>query len=81
MYIVEIQSKGPQWAVKKCLKYIGVGHLGYRLNYNIVILITRVRGEQSQTMHGKIKIQDQRAKAAVTWAVVGRVESGFIDTG
>ena len=31
-------------------------------------------------MHGEIMIQDQRAKAAVTWAMVGRVTSGFTDT-
>ena len=30
-------------------------------------------------MHGEIMIQDQRAKGAVTWAIVGRVGSGFID--
>ena len=30
-------------------------------------------------MHGEIMIQDQRAKAAVTWAMVGKVKSGFID--
>ena len=30
-------------------------------------------------MHGEIMIQDQRAKAAVIWAMVGRVKSGFID--
>ena len=31
-------------------------------------------------MHGEIMIQDQRAKAAETSAMVGRVKSGFIDT-
>ena len=31
-------------------------------------------------MHGEIMNQDQRAKAAVTWAMVGRVTSGFTDT-
>ena len=31
-------------------------------------------------MHGEIMRQDQRAKGVVTWAVVGRVKSGFIDT-
>ena len=30
-------------------------------------------------MHGEIMIQDQRAKATVTWAMVGRVKSSFID--
>ena len=28
----------------------------------------------------EIVIQNQRAKVAVTWAMVGRVKSGFIDT-
>ena len=31
-------------------------------------------------MHGEIMIQDQRAKAAVTWTMVEGVKSGFIDT-
>ena len=31
-------------------------------------------------MHGEIMVQDQRAKAAVTWAMVERIKSGFIDT-
>ena len=31
-------------------------------------------------MHREIMIQDQRAKAVVTRAMVGRVKSGFIDT-
>ena len=31
-------------------------------------------------MHREIMIQDQRAKAVVTWAMVGRVKSGFNDT-
>ena len=31
-------------------------------------------------MHVEIMIQDQRAKEALTWAMVGRVKSGFIDT-
>ena len=30
-------------------------------------------------MHGKIMIQDQRAKVAVSWAMVRGVKSGFID--
>ena len=30
-------------------------------------------------MHGEIMIQDQRAKAVVTRAMVGKVKSGFID--
>ena len=30
-------------------------------------------------MHGEIMIQDQRAKAAVTWGMVVRVKSVFID--
>ena len=71
-YIVEIQSKGPLSAFKKCLKCIGVGR---PLCHNID---TKVRGEQSidiqgegskkrgdvgrerQQMNGKIMIQDQR---------------------
>ena len=36
-------------------------------------------GSEWQQIHGEIMIQDQRAKAAVTWAMVGRVKSGFID--
>ena len=35
-------------------------------------------GSQHQQLHGEIMIQDQRAKTAVTWAIVGRVKSGFI---
>ena len=35
---------------------------------------------ERQQIHGDIMIQDQRAKAAVTWAMVGRVKSDFIDT-
>ena len=31
-------------------------------------------------MHEEIMIKDQRAKVAVTWAMVGRVKSVFIDT-
>ena len=31
-------------------------------------------------MRGKIMKQDQRAKAAVTWAMVGRIKSRFIGT-
>ena len=30
-------------------------------------------------MHGEIMIQDQRAKVAVTWAMVGSVKSDFLD--
>ena len=30
-------------------------------------------------MHGEIMIQDQRAKAALIWAMVGGVKSDFID--
>ena len=30
-------------------------------------------------MHGEIMIQDQRTKVAVTWVMVGRGKSGFID--
>ena len=37
-------------------------------------------GRARQQMHGEIMIQDQRAKVVVTWAVVGKVKSGFIDT-
>ena len=31
-------------------------------------------------MHGDIMIQDQGAKAAVTWAMAVRVKGGFIET-
>ena len=37
-------------------------------------------GREWQPMQGEIMIQDQRAKAAVTWAMVRRVKSGFMDT-
>ena len=37
-------------------------------------------GREWQSMHGKIMIQDQRAKAAVIWVMVGRVKSGYIQT-
>ena len=36
-------------------------------------------GRERQQMHGEIIIQDQRAKAAITLAMVGRVKSGFMD--
>ena len=36
------------------------------------------RGGRQQPMYGEIMIQDQRAKEAVTWAMVGREKSGFI---
>ena len=42
--------------------------------------IKKKGGRERQQMHEEVMIQDQRAKAAVTWAMVGRVESGFIDT-
>ena len=31
-------------------------------------------------MHEEIMIQNQKAQAAVTWAMVGRLKSGFIGT-
>ena len=31
-------------------------------------------GRERQQMHGKIMIQDQRAKAAVNWSMVGKGE-------
>ena len=34
-------------------------------------------GRERQQMHEEIMIQDQRAKAAVTWPIMGRVKSGF----
>ena len=37
-------------------------------------------GREWQQMHEEIMIQDQKAKAAATWAMVGRIKSGFIDT-
>ena len=37
-------------------------------------------GRERQQMHGEIMTQDQRAKAAVTWAMVGGVKSGNTDT-
>ena len=30
-------------------------------------------------MHGEIMLQDQRAKVALTWAMVEKLRSGFID--
>ena len=32
-----------------------------------------------QSVHGEIMIQDQRAKADITWAMVGMVKSGSMD--
>ena len=74
---------------------MGVGHIGCRLHYAIIILgvgdskiltcremIVKGEGEggrERQPMHGEIVIQEQRAKAAVTWAMVGSVQSGFIE--
>ena len=76
------------------MKCKGVGRLGYRLHYATVILgigdskvltcrekITKTEeegGREWQPMHGEIMIQDQRAKAAITWAMMGRVKHGFI---
>ena len=40
----------------------------------------REGGRERQPVHGEIMMQDQRAKVVVTWAMVGRVKSGFIDT-
>ena len=39
-------------------------------------IIKRIKKKQ---MYGKIMLQDQKAKAAVAWANVGRVKSGFIN--
>ena len=36
-------------------------------------------GSGMQQMHWEIAIQDQIVKAAVAWALVGRVKSGCID--
>ena len=44
--------------------------------------IIKKKGEgdrERQPLNGVIMIQDHRAKAAVTWAMLGRVRSGFID--
>ena len=72
-----------------------LGHPECRLHYVIVILGVGdsnlltcrekiykregVGGREQQQMHGEIMIQDQRAKTAVTWAIVGRVKSGLIN--
>ena len=40
----------------------------------------RKRGQGGSANAWGDMIQVQRAKAAVTWAMVGRVKSGFIDT-
>ena len=37
-------------------------------------------GHRAAAMNGEIMIQDQGAKAAVTWAMVERVKSCFTDT-
>ena len=71
-----------------------VGHPGYRLHCATVILGIRESkltcrekiikrqegGRQRHPNHEEIMIQDQRAKAAATWAMVRRVKNGFIDT-
>ena len=72
---------------------IGVRHLGYRLHYAIGILgigdskvltcwekiiKSQTEGEE-QPMHWEIMIQDQRAEASVTLAMVRRVKSDFRD--
>ena len=78
------------------MKCIGVGHPGYRLHYAILILgvgdgkvltcrekIIKRKGDggrEQLPMHGEIMIHDQRAKVEVTWAKMGMVKSGFIDT-
>ena len=76
-------------AVKKCLKCIGVGHplLCHIRVGESKVSIYRKRiikrgkvGRERQQMHEEITIQDQRAKVAVTLAMVGRVKSGFIDS-
>ena len=36
-------------------------------------------GRELQQIHGESMIQDQRAKTAVTWAMVGGIMSDFID--
>ena len=38
-------------------------------------------GREQQPVHGQIMIQDQRAKAVVTWAMAERVKSCFIGKG
>ena len=38
------------------------------------------KARELQQMLGRIMIQDQRVKEVVTWAMVGRVKSGCIDT-
>ena len=48
------------------------------------VLINRERiikreEEVGREWHEEIMIQDQRAKAAVTWAMVGSVKSDFLD--
>ena len=35
-----------------------------------------IRGEGGRERHLEIMIQEQRAKAVVTWAIAGRVKSG-----
>ena len=61
--MVEIQSKGPLSAVKKCLKYIGVGS-----HYAIVQCIyTKGMGEQSidiQGLHNKKRGGSEQGVAA-----------------
>ena len=77
------------------MKCIGVGHLEYRLPYAIVILgvgdskvltcgekIIKREGGRGQGVVAIAWGDDDtgsRAKAAVTWAMVGRMKSGFID--
>ena len=80
---------------KKCLKYINVGHPGYRILYAIVHVILGVGESKVLTYREEIikrkrkrvwerqplnrKMIIHRAKAVVTWAMLGRVKSVFID--
>ena len=77
-------------AVKKCLKSIGDGHplcLSILRVRESKVLICREKiikrekevGRERQQMHGEIMIQNHRAKVAITWAIVEKIKSGFID--
>ena len=50
------------------------------LIYRQKIIKKRGGSGQEAVANGEIMIQDQRARAAVTWVMVGRVKSDFIDT-
>ena len=62
--LVEIQSKGPLSAGKKCFKCIGVGHPRYRLQYAIVILLGV--GE-SKILTSREKIINREGEGAKGW--------------